>query len=324
MTAEQSLLHNAVGEGAINRLLEIPSFDKVDKNFGSNLHIFSENNFGHFGKKWTEYLIENKNSLKRLFEELREKYLKVDDIKGDHATAIAAIHAALIEFTKMLKLDSVLDVHKKVADDFIRLAKELPKDNASANSERAMNLLQDFLDKRRKDFGQKIYNSNTSKYEFELPQGRECLGYILPEGTERDLITGGGVAITNLVARQIFEDEMNFPSAEAIIRDLLASGKVVKRQMRINGSNPIRFLVFTKENFKVEDDDKVEEKKIEVAEVEVENKVEEKVEVENKVEEKVEVEEYLSSEDYDSVESGSFDSEAYGKFLDDMFEDMEI
>ena len=332
MTAEQSLLHNAIGEGAINRLLEIPSFDKVDKNFGSNLHIFSENNFGHFGKKWTEYLIENKNSLKRLFEELRDKYLKVDDIKGDHATAIAAIHAALIEFTKMLKLDSVLDVYKKVADDFIRLAKELPKDNASANSERAMNLLQDFLDKRRKDFGQKIYNSNTGKYEFELPQGRECLGYLLPEGTERDLITGGGVAITNLVARQIFEDEMNFPSAEAIIRDLLASGKVVKRQMRINGSNPIRFLVFTKENFVEKEEVRSQESVVRGQKSEISNQRAENLNTDycNLTSDNSD-EEYLSSEDYDRNNEmdydnadGTFDAEAYGKYLDDMFEDMEI
>lgn len=244
-SAEQNLLPSGAGAGAVNRLLNISLGRVASDDFANEVRNFSLKNYGHFGKNWIDYIINHKDELQKTYDERLSFYKKFEGNSSAHLRAIAFIHTALIHFTKMLGLE--LDIKKFCDDDFIKLENVLPK-NERANAVRAINAIQDYIFIKQNGFAKFYFNEATQKWEFMNAKGDQ-VGVIL---------RNGDFAINHTMLRKYLEQDCNFPSAEAIIRELFNNKKIdstektgshrFQKAININGFAQW-FYVFKKEAF---------------------------------------------------------------------------
>lgn len=215
--AEQAILSDNAGQGALSRVLDLNFSTRMDNDYAVELHGWLNKNHGHFGKAWTDYLTEHKTEIVELWQKLKMQYT-TPELLPTHTEFAALIHVALIHFCKMLNLDRALDVEKLCRADFDSLTKILPHQEHAANSTRALTAIEDMLNIYRKNFDlqHRDYESVDRKLTFTgTSQGNQHWGYIFRDGR---------VAIFPSALKKYLVDEAKFPSAEPIIRDLAERG----------------------------------------------------------------------------------------------------
>ena len=103
-TSEQVVLQDNFSQGAFNRVIQIKNFEPLSDEAGRQLHQNLSKTYGHFGKKFIEYVREHKDDVRKTFANVQKKYCEMNFIEH-HLQQIALVYTAHEFFWQMLKAD---------------------------------------------------------------------------------------------------------------------------------------------------------------------------------------------------------------------------
>lgn len=248
-TAERPILKSHDQRGAYKRLVQIKCNFLLPDFFGSELHFFSENNFGHFGKAWILFIIDRLQDIQQGFFHFISHFPK-DGFADWHGnfrdvepTHLKSVVGSLLAFQFFLiscgiqtdiKSDSLLS-------DVIEILSLLPTPDEMDDSTRALADLQSFVASHRKFFEFDIKDNSADGFTNVNASAFESYGKIFKNGE---------VAFYPTALKKILEKELGYASADALIsafafKGLLrrSQGKGYRFSTRIKGVavNTIRF-----------------------------------------------------------------------------------
>ena len=101
-TGERALLDVNDKRGAFKRILNIRAEKLFSDTFAANLHIFTENNFGLFGRQWINFIIGNKKAIREEFYDLLKVFQTAEIFNGEptHLKNLLACFVAYENFVK--------------------------------------------------------------------------------------------------------------------------------------------------------------------------------------------------------------------------------
>lgn len=180
-TAEQSLLKDSAMGGAMARLITINESYFIDNDSAQNLHMFTKDNYGFFGKLWCEYVGKHRDEIHKRYENLFGTVRKKmqDETHNDvylinHIMTICTISVALKYFLEMLSEydDEILKVSKPfnpeydIADidlyyatNFIRIY--IPTAEELSTAYHAKNFLLELISTHDKQFTKQVGLGNS-------------------------------------------------------------------------------------------------------------------------------------------------------------------
>ena len=226
MTAEQPIITSATDAGAFNRLLSI----STDKLFpaGTNIaeiHRFFDANHGFFGSVWIEHIMQNINDIKhkfivnqRFFEDLEKGFGWTNGWKDHIAVILTALQSAL----PLIGDVNMYEVHDLFMRDFASIDEEIPRKATITNKQRALRLLEDYVNSHPRYFKHEHYYSTENENQMvnaEDGVAFELKGYLFKDGSVGFIPS----ALTN-----ILQNELGFSSAQAILRGWLDDKLIVK------------------------------------------------------------------------------------------------
>ena len=218
MTGEQNILSVSGNAGARNRLLSVGSDVLFPNDYNiADLHRFFNTNYGFFGVDWIRYLSEHSAELKNELQQSLSSSNVPRAFFDERGWADNWIEFFTVIFI-VLKHALPLIVYDFKFYDFITsfakmidiIADEVPEQNTIANYKRAIICLEDYINSHRKNF---------------LIRYRENDGRISIKSEERGQIWQGviyedkSVAIFPSEFKKIIEDDLKFPSADAVLFD---------------------------------------------------------------------------------------------------------
>ncbi len=212
-TGEQTVINNSSGQGAISRVFEITKSDLFADTFSVEIHNFTQDNFGFFGKYYTtEFIPHNLARIREQFKLFR------DVLTGDSSTLLSS-HATFLAyaFTGLqfgleaagYSQDDALKITFAVISDAQVLIDNAPNKNSAKNVNRALPDIFDYIDTHRKQFIKETKGTDDNEF-INTDSSIETLGVRL---------LNGSYAIFPLMLRKII-NELGYPSANAIIRAL--------------------------------------------------------------------------------------------------------
>ena len=217
-TAEQPILPDNTDAGAYNRLLSISS-DKLfppDTNI-ADVHRFFNNNYGHFGIQWIDFI-------KSHIEEIRAKFAENQSFFSDIARAFhwtngwtddfAAILTALQFAIPLLDQDEIKlsadDVKNLFIDNFDEIEREIPRESSFSNQQRAISMLEDYINSHPRFFKREVkYGSVHTMKQSTDGNSFELYGFQFLDGTFGFIPTA---------LNKIIQNDLGFSSATAILR----------------------------------------------------------------------------------------------------------
>lgn len=216
-TGEQTIISNSSGQGAISRVFEITKSELFADPFAIDLHNFTQNHFGFFGKYYTTEFIPH--NLARIRE--RFKFWR-DGLTTDNSPLLSS-HATFLAYTLtgiQFGLEAVgyseeqaIEIATAVAVDAQELIDNAPNKSMAKNVNRALPDIIEYLDARPTQFITEIHTSNEDEFR-AAESNQKTLGVKL---------LNGNYAISPLNLREII-NELGYPSANAIIRALGENG----------------------------------------------------------------------------------------------------
>ena len=219
-TGEHPLLRVTDKAGAFKRCLPLKSDKLFDEKFASRLHGISENNFGHFGASWIDYVKANipliKNSVDSAFDKVSTQGVNLGNIRTKYdveATHLQMLLMSLIaeqNFEKMLGIFNDAD-NARFYSDLRHILPTLPTQDQLDDSTRAIDFLRSFVAAHTKNF-----------YGTGIVQNGKLLGSFEVYGNIHN--TGGEVDFLPHALKRILEDEGKFPNAEKLIADFYSKG----------------------------------------------------------------------------------------------------
>ena len=216
-TGEQTIINNSSGQGAISRIFEITKSDLFADPFSIEIHNFTQNNFGFFGKHYTtEFIPHNLARIRKQFALWRD-VLSGDNspLLSSHATFLAYAFTGLqfgLEATGYSE-DEAIKITFAVVEDSQVLIDDAPNKALAKNVNRALPDILEYLDARPTQFIKEIHASNQDEF-VAAESNQKTLGVKL---------LNGNYAISPLNLREII-NELGYPSANAIIRSLGDNG----------------------------------------------------------------------------------------------------
>ena len=241
-TGERPLVKSTDKGGAFKRVLDIRVNKLFEDSFASELHSFSENNFGHFGKAWTDYIIKNFDSIRKDFEEalyFTRKHgfyingkLEYLNIEPTQLKAVIACMTAFKHFQLCIGIQLAGNYDDEFYSDIAQIILKLPTTNQIADSARAKEALASFVVGHLKSFAAETKSKDIPERNAET---YEIFGKIF---------NNGEVAILPHKLKQILEKELGFSSAEKLIAEwadsylLITQGRGNQYRVRIDG-NPV-------------------------------------------------------------------------------------
>ena len=204
-TAEQPLTGIATGQGAINRVIELNELHILEDKDAVKIHRLVKNNFGHFGKSYTDFLATDRNvdKAKRLNELFEDRYSNYN-ISPSHKQMWALIHTGLISFLYSINAseETIREFNELVMKDFDRFVDNSPAKDAATNASRALNIIAEEI------------NSNPSAFFRESqPHVFSSIGYSDKEGA---FFLNGNFAFFPNKLRELLVNK-GFPDANPII-----------------------------------------------------------------------------------------------------------
>lgn len=157
-TGEQPLHKASYKGGAFKRAIDIhiskPLFEDAD---ARALHLFCARNYGHFGRRWIEYIKANKASLVHDFGALCEEIFATfgNDLEPTHVTAICACVLAYWHFRKCIGLEASFDLYHAQSDGRI-ISRLLPTQDEISDVNRWLELLAGYVTSHPKHFWRKV------------------------------------------------------------------------------------------------------------------------------------------------------------------------
>lgn len=182
-TGEQGVVAETAGEGAISRCLELYNFDALDNNTAIEIHRFTEENFGLFGRDWIQHIISHKQNIIDTFKFYEKSF--IDNYKENfpnHCTIVALAITAIIHFTDAI--GSRIFVNKeKFGYEFENLLENLPQKDSSTNAARAIDTVADFIFAHPSSFPLLDENGHCAARDLDDKKTpNEILGFTLKNG----------------------------------------------------------------------------------------------------------------------------------------------
>lgn len=221
-TGERPLVKSNDKAGAFKRVLNIRAKSLFDDSFASILHRFSENNFGLFGKSWTEYIISHIDDIRKDFDfyfdfSKQRGFFHNGDFKKIQVepTQLKAVIACAVSF-KHFSLSIGLDFDEEILPELISdIVLDLPTTKEIDDTNRAKDALASFV------AGHKKFFVSENKFSSDNPEldavAFEIFGKIFDNGE---------VAFLPHKLKQILEQELGFASSEKLIAEWADEGKL--------------------------------------------------------------------------------------------------
>lgn len=143
-------------QGNFKRLIDIHVAEELfDDDYARELHLFCEDNHGHFGRKWTQYIAEHKDELAHDFKQTNEFFagngFERDGLHADfksvdatNARAVIACAVAFYHFCKCLGVNEKYDLPHACVDAAQILA-QLPTVKEISDVQRSIDLLASWI-----------------------------------------------------------------------------------------------------------------------------------------------------------------------------------
>ena len=236
-TAERAILKSHDQRGAYKRLVQLKVFLLFPDDFGSELHFFAENNFGHFGKHWTDYITQRLQDILRAFAAAIKAFPNsgFSDSNGNfrpveptHLKSVVASLLAFYLFEISCNLKSEFNTNAFLAD-VIEILSLLPTPAELDDSTRALADLQSFVAAHRKFFEFDLKDNSAAGFTPINSVAFESFGKIFPNGE---------VAFYPTALKKILEKELGYASADALI-----SAFAFKGLLRFTKGDGLRFSI---------------------------------------------------------------------------------
>ena len=235
MTAERPILKENDLRGAYKRLVQIRCTNLFNDQFAADLHFIAENNFGHFGKLWTDFVAHH-------IKEISQTFCGFGKIFNSHPqdvepTQLKSVTLAAIAFQFFLVCINEKNTFddRAAAVDIKEIVALLPNSDELDDSARALDSLRSFVASHEKYFLSNKKNTNGEEISFTF--ANETYGKIFDTGE---------VAFFPTALRKILEDELKFPSAEKLINEWYEQEKLIT-----NSGRKDRVIKIDKKTYKV-------------------------------------------------------------------------
>ena len=218
MTAERPILKDNDLRGAYKRLVQIRCPKLFDDQFAADLHFIAENNFGHFGKSWTEYSTEHQKEIIQTFAGFGKIFAThSQNIEPTQLKGITGAVVALQYFLICIGAQSAFD-SKAAATDIKEIIALLPTNAQLDDTARAVEALGSYVASHEKSFTRDEKDTDTNKPVEIGAWGTVCSGKIFDTGA---------VAVFPTELKRILEDELHFASADKLIAEWKEQGNIL-------------------------------------------------------------------------------------------------
>ena len=218
MTAERPILKENDLRGAYKRLVQIRCPKLFDDEFATELHFIAENNFGHFGKTWTEFIAEHQKEIIQTFAGFGKIFVThPQNIEPTQLKSITGAVVALQYFLILIGAQSAFD-SKVAASDIKEIIALLPTNAQLDDTARAVEALGSYVASHEKSFTRDEKDTDTNKPVEIGAWGTVCSGKIFDTGA---------VAVFPTELKRILEDELHFASADKLIAEWKEQGNIL-------------------------------------------------------------------------------------------------
>lgn len=217
-TGERQILKQHDLRGAYKRLLPL----KAKANFlpdelATDLHFFSESNYGHFGKVWIDFVAEHLEEIKKQYEFCAKFYAPLKRYEPTHLKMLAAAVVSVEFFSVAIGVKNEFDKAACVRN-MRAIVDTLPTTDELDDTTRAVESLSSYVASHTKSFNRPVKDPDTGKINEVVAWGIVCNGRIFENGE---------VAFLPTELRRILEDELKFPSANKLINEWKEQGNVL-------------------------------------------------------------------------------------------------
>ena len=218
MTAERPILKDNDLRGAYKRLVQIRCPKLFEDEFAAELHFTAENNFGHFGKPWTEFATKHLKEIIQTFCGFGKIFAaNSQNIEPTQLKSITASVVAVQYFLIFLGKQSTFD-NTAAACDIKAILALLPTNAELDDTARAIEALSSYIASHEKSFTRDEKDNDTNKPVEIGAWGTVCSGKIFDTGA---------VAVFPTELKRILEDELHFASAEKLIAEWKEQGNIL-------------------------------------------------------------------------------------------------
>ena len=221
-TGERPVLKQNDLCGAYKRIIQLDIHGNFfDDEFASDLHFFSESNFGHFGYQWIQFATAHMAEIQAKYRHFIKSDPTTKQYNPTHLKSLAISLVAFEFFKVMLGVTDTFDSVSLIRDRRWLLEKQLPTNAEIDDTARAEESLTSFVASHEKYF---IHNQkDTNGDEITFTFASETYGKIFDTGE---------VAFFPTALKKILEDELKFASADKLIAAWLEQRKLVTNDGR--------------------------------------------------------------------------------------------
>ena len=236
MTAERPILKEHDLRGAYKRLVQIRCPKLFDDQFAANLHFIAENNFGHFGKPWTEFIPARLKEIREILGGFGKIFAQnPQNIEPTQLKTVTSAFVALQYFSICIGAQAAFD-DVTVKSDIKEIIKLLPTNAEIDDTTRAIASLSSYVASHEKSFMRDETSNETGKPVEIGSWGTVCSGKIFDTGE---------VIFFPTELKRILEDELHFASAEKLINEWKEQGNILitdkgrtTHTIRLGGKTP--------------------------------------------------------------------------------------
>lgn len=213
-TGERPILKQNDLRGAFKRLLQFGINDPIfDDEFATDLHIFSESNFGHFAKPWIQFAITHMAEIQAKYQNYAKKDPSTQNYEPSHLKMLAAALVAFEFFKVMLGINAEFDAIELIRDRRYLIDYQLPTLDQMDDATRAIEFLQSLVAGNDKSLAHEV---NKPDFDNEFTQSaNECFGKVFQNGE---------VAILPHIFKELLEKRGGFDSADKLRLDFYNKG----------------------------------------------------------------------------------------------------
>ncbi|MBR4031121.1 MAG: DUF927 domain-containing protein [Clostridia bacterium] len=241
-TGEQSITTDASGQGALARIFEIKHSALFEDSFAVELHNFTRENFGFFGKNLTNFVAGNVEHLRTTFSAAKNFLTRKsgEQMLSSHVTmlayALTGFYSALLS-CDFLPAEEINKLCAQVMEGSLILLDDAPTKFQAKNINRALPDLLDYISCHPKNFDTEVITNGNP--EFTPAEAHESFGVALKDGR---------IALAPSVLKRIL-NELGYPNANAIINGFGEAGyfqcsNIKDKYRKYQGKLPVEYSRF--------------------------------------------------------------------------------
>ena len=221
ITSERPLLNHSDKNGAYKRMPQITCEKLFDRDFAICLHEVTSDNYGHFGKHWTEFIIKHRKEIDKSFHETQKLFKGCKLNVEETARAIIAAAVAFQYAKVMLNLQTQFNADD-VAADVNEIINTLPTQDELDEASRALKDLRSHFTSKRKSFVHEGDNKDFHDAYTNADTGGDKQAVTFDISGK--VFKNGEVAILPTVLRRWIEKDLGYASTDAIVAEWVQHG----------------------------------------------------------------------------------------------------